>query len=252
MMFPNKISSQGKTIFLMGDSTMANYADNYDVGKDYLQTRYPMTGWGQAFEQWMHPDSLAQISKLIQKNNAKLVNKARGGRSTRTFFQEGRWRSIYKNLKPNDLVIIQFGHNDAARNKSERYVNIEGFKEFLRFYVTTVREKKGVPILLTPVSRNYPWVNGELQDVHGEYDIAVKEIVKETQCAFIDLNLLSRQFFTAQGEEYSTNHYFMNLPPNTFTAYPDGLQDNTHFQPEGAKAIASLVFKELIRIQKEL
>ncbi len=95
-------------------------------------------------------------------------------------------------------------------------------------------------------------MNGELQDVHGAYDMAVKDIVKETQCAFIDLNLLSRQFLTAQGEEYSTSHYFMNLPPNAFTAYPDGLKDNTHFQPEGAKAVAALVFKELIRIQEEL
>jgi len=243
---------QGKTIFLMGDSTMANYADDYDPGKDYFKTRYPVTGWGQAFDQWMHVDSLKQIRRLIRPKKGQLINKARGGRSTRTFFQEGRWRSIYEQIQPKDIVIIQFGHNDAATNKSERYVDIEGFKEFLRFYVTAVYSKKGIPILLTPVARNYPWENGELNDVHKAYDLAVKEIVNETQCAFIDLNLLSRQLFTSKGKDYTSENYFMNLPAGKYQAYPAGQQDNTHFQPEGAKAVAALVFKELIRIQKAL
>ena len=38
------------TIFLAGDSTMADYSNNYDVGKDHIKTKYPVTGWGQGFQ----------------------------------------------------------------------------------------------------------------------------------------------------------------------------------------------------------
>src|SRR5690606_18744196 len=122
-------------VYLIGDSTMADYTGNYDPGKDYLKHRYPLTGWGQVFQKFLNSDSLYQINKIIKIDSARVDNRARGGRSTRTFFQEGRWRMVYDNLKPNDLVIMQFGHNDAAENKPERYVNIEGYKEFLRLFV---------------------------------------------------------------------------------------------------------------------
>ncbi len=240
------VFSQGSNIFLMGDSTMANYEDNYDVGVDYYETRFPVTGWGQAFKMWMNVDSLKQIKHFVKPSKTKLINLARGGRSTRTFFQEGRWRQIDQQLKPKDLVIIQFGHNDAAKNKPERYVDVEGFKTFLRFYVETVRSKKAIPVLLTPVARNYPWENGVLQNVHGEYDEAVKEIARETECFFIDLNELSRSYFTAVGQEMTTQKYFMNLEAGKYKAYPEGQKDNTHFQPEGARAVAQLVFNELV------
>ena len=51
--------------------------------------------------------------------------------------------------------------------------------------------------------------------------------------------------FTAKGEEYVTNKYFMNLPAGKYQAYPEGQKDNTHFQPEGAREVARLVFEGL-------
>jgi lysophospholipase L1-like esterase len=65
------------------------------------------------------------------------------------------------------------------------------------------------------------------------------------QVFFIDLNQLSMDAFAEKGQEYVTNHYFMNIPAATYQAYPDGQSDNTHFQPEGAKAVARLVFDAL-------
>ena len=115
-----------QTIFLIGDSTMANYADNYEPGKDYMKTRYPVTGWGQVFQQFFVKDSLTELKNLINTDSVIVDDRARGGRSTRTFFQEGRWRKVVQDLKENDIVMMQFGHNDAAENKPERYVNIEG------------------------------------------------------------------------------------------------------------------------------
>lgn len=190
----------------------------------------------------MSSDSLTQIRNIIKSDSVVVVDKARGGRSTRTFFEEGRWAEVYKALQKNDVVIMQFGHNDAAENKPERYTNVPAYKEYLRLYVNQTRQKGALPILLTSVNRNYPWKDGKLSNVHGDYPQAVKEVAKELQVPLIDLTQLSIDAFTAKGQEYVTSNYFMNLPAGKYEAYPDGQKDNTHFQPEGAKAVAQLVF----------
>lgn len=240
------------TVYLIGDSTMADYSNNYDEGKDYMKTRYPVTGWGQVFQQFLVADSLPKLRSLIKGDTAIVDNRARGGRSTRTFFQEGRWRSVYEGLKKDDVVLMQFGHNDAAENKPERYVDLEGYKEFLRLFINQTRQKKAQPIILTPVARNYPWENGQLENVHGEYDQAVKDVAKELNVPLIDLNQSSREHFSKVGRDYVTEKYFMNLPAGVYEAYPDGQKDNTHFQPEGATAIARLVFEAMQDLKKDI
>lgn len=252
LMFACKTSETKKItkVYLIGDSTMADFSGDYDKGKDYMKTRYPMTGWGQVFQSIVIFDSVKKIQPLITTDIVLVDDRARGGRSTRTFFQEGRWRAVYENLEKNDMVIMQFGHNDAAENKHERYVNIEGYKEFLRLFVSQTREKGAKPIILTPVARNYPWKDGVLENCHGEYDTAPKEVAKEMNVLLIDLNKKSRDFFTKKGKEFVSKNYFMNLPEDTYEAYPNGLNDNTHFQPAGATAVARLVFKGLQELNK--
>lgn len=240
------------SIYLIGDSTMADYSDNYEPGKDYMETRYPITGWGQVFQPLFTKESLGSLTSLIKCDSVVVQDRARGGRSTRTFFQEGRWRAVYEVLKPNDLVLMQFGHNDAAKTKPERYVDIEGYKEFLRLFVSQTRQKGAIPIILTAVPRNYPWENGVLNDVHGEYDLAPKEVASEMGVALIDLNALTRAEFTKKGKAYVSENYFMNLPPGVYKAYPEGEDDNTHFQVEGAKVVAQIVFDALTELSKEI
>ncbi len=236
------------TVYLIGDSTMADYADNYEEGKDYIKTRYPVTGWGQVFQEYMSSESIKNI-EIIKSDSVKVDDRARGGRSTRTFFQEGRWRAVYENLQKNDVVIMQFGHNDAAENKTERYVDIEGYKEFLRLYISQTLQKGAIPIVLTPVARNYPWKDGHLENVHGEYPEAAKAVAAEFSVPLIDLNQLSMDYFSKKGKEFVSANYFMNLPVGKYEAYPEGQSDNTHFQPEGAKAVAQLVRDALAKIR---
>ena len=230
------------TVYLIGDSTVADYTGDYDE-KDYMTTRYPIAGWGQVFQPFMRPDSLNKLRHLIKTDSVVVADKARGGRSTRTFFEEGRWAEVYRSLQKNDLVLMQFGHNDAAVDKPERYTNLTAYKEYLRLYVHQTREKGAIPILLTPVNRNYPWKDGKLSNVHGDYPQAVKDVARELSVQLIDLTQLSIDAFTSKGQDYVTNHYFMNLPASKYTAYPEGSKDNTHFQPEGAAAVAQLVFQ---------
>ena len=239
------------TVYLIGDSTVADYANNYEQGKEYMKTRYPVTGWGQVFQRFLVSDSLQQVKNIIKADSAFVDDRARGGRSTRTFFQEGRWRAVYENLKKDDLVLMQFGHNDAAVDKTERYVDVEGYKEFLRLFVSQTRLKGAHPIILTPVARNYPWVDGKLQNVHGLYDQAVKEVAQEMNVKFIDLNKKSMDYFTKKGESYVTENYFMNFPAGLYEAYPNGQKDNTHFQTKGGIEVARLVFEGMKELNKD-
>src|SRR5437763_17204268 len=75
------------SIFIAGDSTAA------DGVPDAI-------GWGKAFPAYFDP---AKVN---------IVNEARGGRSSRTFVAEWLWDKLLADLKPNDYVLIQFGHND--------------------------------------------------------------------------------------------------------------------------------------------
>lgn len=237
--------SKVTTIYLIGDSTVADYS----LEKDYEAKRFPQVGWGQVFQLFFQKDSLKLVKNILgNAKEVKIDDRAKGGRSTRTFFQEGRWAAVYKTLQKGDVVMIQFGHNDASEDKPERYVNIEGYKEFLRLFINQTREKGATPIVLTPVARNYPWKEGKLTNVHGEYPQAAKDVAKELNVKLIDLNELSIEFFSSKGQEYVTQNYFMNFGTGIYQAYPEGQKDNTHFQTAGGKEVARLVFNAMKKL----
>ena len=240
-LFAFSLPKRSINIYLIGDSTVADYT----LDSGYMEKKFPLNGWGQVFQPFFRKDSLVKVKNLINSDSVIILDKARGGRSTRTFFEEGRWAAIYKILKKDDIVMIQFGHNDAAVDKPERYVNIVGYKEYLRLFVIQTRERGATPILMTPVNRNYPWKDGKLSNIHGEYPNAVKEIAKELNVKLIDLTQLSVDAFTAKGQVAVTSKYFMNFEKGLYPGYPDGQKDNTHFQKEGAIAVAHLVFNAM-------
>ena len=163
-------------------------------------------------------------------------DRARGGqRSTRTFFQEGRWRSVYEQLRPGDLVLMQFGHNDAAEkaNPSGTWTS-RATKNFFGCTWHKSRERGPTPITsLLQWPATTPWTKRPApQAALGPHPDAAKAVAEETGAALIDLNQLSMDAFSARGREYVTSHYFMNLPAGKYPAYPDGHDDNTHFQPQ--------------------
>src|SRR5690606_16023420 len=169
--------------------------------------------------------------------------RAIGGRSTRSFFEEGRWSKVYEDLRAGDLVMIQFGHNDATLERPLRYVTPEAYKEYIRLFVSQTREKGAIPIVITPVSRNFPWKEGKLENLHGDYYTAAVEVAQELEVGMIDLTMRSMDFFAERGQEYVTKNYFMNMEPGQYPNYPEGKEDNTHFVTEGAKEIAKLVLE---------
>ena len=237
-------------IYIVGDSTVMDYEDYYD---DYMERSYPLTGWGQSFKAYMKKDSLDALNGLLGGDTAVLENRAIGGRSTRSFFQEGRWRSIYDSLQPGDVVLIQMGHNDAtaAELRPHRAVTPVGYQEFLRMYISMSRDKGATPVLITPMNQDNWNEDGTIKQSHGDYYPAMLEVAKEMKVQCFDLTKASMELFQEKGREYVTSHYFMNLPAGKYTSKPEGLKDHTHFQTEGAAALAQLVYDGLKAFKAE-
>ena len=217
-------------IWMIGDSTMCQYETN----------RAPLAGWGMPFANFF--DSAVSIE-----------NKARGGRSTRTFISENRWQPIADSLQDGDYVFIQFGHNDEAKEEKykDRYTPVPDYKTNLVKFITETRAKKAIPVLITPVTRMRFDKQGTAQETHAEYSAAVWEIGKAYNTPVIDLDLKSRNLLQQFGPEYS-KMFFMQLDSMQHPNYPAGQKDNTHFNEFGARRMAELVLAEIRNLKLEL
>lgn len=141
--------SQLPTLFIVGDSTASSNA--------------PLRGWG------------SEIGAFFDPAKINVVNRAIGGRSTRTYITDGRWDKILSELKPGDFVLVQFGHNDdgdyrdpkakgrpSIRGESEETAEavkadlktvetIHSFGWYLRKYATDAKARGATVLLLSKV-----------------------------------------------------------------------------------------------------
>lgn len=217
-------------VWMIGDSTMANYETN----------RAPLTGWGMPFAAFF--DSTVTVN-----------NRARGGRSTRTFISENRWQPIADSLAEGDYVLIQFGHNDEAKEAiyKDRYTPVPDYKTNLVKFISEARNKKATPVLITPVSRMRFDGGGKIEETHVEYSAAVWEVGKAQQVPVIDLDAKSRELLQQFGPSHA-KLLFMYLDSLEHPNYPAGQKDNTHFNEYGARRIAELVLSEIRKLHLEL
>lgn len=213
-------------IYLIGDSTVC----------DQEISRYPVTGWGTPFANYFEA-------------GIKVDNRAKGGRSTRTFLEENRWQPIVDSLKPGDYVIMQFGHNDEAKEPqyAARYTPVPDYKRNLGKFITETREKKAYPILVTPVGRRV-FKDGNAAETHVEYTKAVFEVGEQYKVPVIDLDAKSRALYQQMGPTDS-KYLFMELDSAEHPIYPLGRHDNTHFTDYGARIMAQFVLND-IKAQK--
>ncbi len=209
------------TIFLAGDSTMA----------EKRAEKRPETGWGM------------ELSTLLN-DNVHVANHAKNGRSTRTFISEGRWKAIVDTLQSGDYVLIQFGHNDQSKHKTERYTSPEDYYNNLCRFVDEVRKKKATPVLLTPIVRRRFDEQGRFYDVHGEYPDLVRKAATDKKVTLLDMHKASEEKLTELGEEKS-KALFLIADSGVWENYPQGIDDNTHFSIYGAKVMAELAVKEI-------
>lgn len=215
-------------VYLAGDSTMS----------DYEPERYPRTGWGQVFQKYF-------------SDNITVFNHATSGRSTKSFIEENRLKQIDDQIRPNDYLFIQFGHNDSKEDEERHTDPFTTYKKNLTTFVETARNKQAHPVLLTSVQRRNFSSDGTVIDTHKDYPVAMRELASELDVPLIDITKTSTDLLQQIGEEPS-KRLFMWIEPGQYDFYPEGEQDNTHFSIEGAEEIAKLVVEGMKAIDLPL
>ncbi|HEV2762214.1 MAG TPA: rhamnogalacturonan acetylesterase, partial [Pyrinomonadaceae bacterium] len=212
-------------IFVVGDSTANNSAKGQQ-------------GWGHPF---------ANFFDLTKVN---VVNRARAGRSSRTFMTEGLWDTALEQMKAGDFVLIQFGHNDGgpvdtgrARgslpgtgNETRDYPRADGRKEvvytfghYLRQFVADAKQKGVTPVLLSLTVRNI-WKDGRVERGSGRFGQWTAEVARAEGVEFVDVTKIIADKYEAMGQE---------------KVQPLFGGDHTHTSPAGAEFNAAAVVEGL-------
>ncbi|HVS98869.1 MAG TPA: pectate lyase [Puia sp.] len=208
------------TVWLIGDSTMA----------DKEIRAYPETGWGMPFAHFF--DSTVVVD-----------NRAKNGRSTKSFLAEGRWAAVKSGLKAGDYVFIQFGHNDEVPTKAT-FTPAGQFESNLVLFIKETREKEANPVLITPVARRKFDSAGTIEETHAAYSAIVRKVAAAQHVPLIDLDAESQVLLQQLGAEYS-KLLFNYLAPGENPHYPDGRMDDTHFNELGARRMAEIVLEDI-------
>lgn len=213
-------------IVIASDSTAAHYEP----------ASYPQMGWGMVLKCSLTPD-------------VQVVNLARGGRSTKTFIEEGLWDQLLAQLTPGDTVLIQFGHNDADTRKNVRFTDPNGAYEVnLRRFVADVRARKATPILVTPIAR-WLWENGAPKDAHAAYAATIHRVATDLKVPLVDLDGDMMAALKARGRMASRGFYLQYAPYDGVARFPDGIADDTHVNERGARLGAALVATSLAKLK---
>ena len=207
-------------LFIAGDST----ASIKEV------KAFPETGWGMPFVYFW--DSTVTV-----------VNKAKNGRSTSSFQTEGLWQSIMEEAGEGDYVFIQFGHNDEVSTKKTYTAEAE-FKANLKKFVAETKSKKAIPVLMTSMARRKFDAAGNIVGTHDTYAQITRAVAKEEGVVLFDMDKQTQQLFQQFGSQQSAL-LFLQLKPGEHPNYPQGKEDNTHFNELGARMVAQLVLKEI-------
>jgi lysophospholipase L1-like esterase len=195
-------------LFVAGDSTASFYNPNPKNQQ----------GWG------------AVLQPYFDEQQLRVVDVARGGRSSRTFITEGHWDRMLAQLRKGDFVIIQFGHNDAgalnqeppgstrplrARGtipgigaESEEIDNVltgqresvRSFGWYLRKMIADVRAQDATPILLTLTKTN-SWKDGRIPCAFEGYRQWTWQTARDEKVAFLDLTRIIADRYQREGPD---------------------------------------------------
>jgi rhamnogalacturonan acetylesterase len=189
------------TLYLVGDSTVRNGKGDGANGQ---------WGWGEPLVDYFDP---AKIN---------VVNRAIGGRSSRTYITEGRWDELVAMLKPGDYVLFQFGHNDSgplddtsrARGTipgvgdeskeidnpiTKKHETVYTYGWYMRKYVADTLAKGAHPIVCAPIPRKI-WKDGKVERNAANYGGWAHQVAESAKVPFVDLNEIIARRYDALGE----------------------------------------------------
>lgn len=189
-------------LVLMGDSTVADQA-----GGDYAS-------WGQMMPRFVD-------------GSVSVANHAESGETLKSFISELRLDKALSQLRPGDVVLVQFGHNDSKAQWPQTYADAATtFRSYLQVYIDEIRRRNARPILVTSPHRRTFDPDGQIANSHGGYPNAVRDVAREQGVPLIDLTLASARLYQALG------------PDRAPLAFADSGRDRTHHNAYGAYVLA--------------
>lgn len=203
--------SRTTRIALVGDSTVTE-----------------KSGWGVGFESWI-------------KEDAALVNAARGGRSSKSYRAEGHWSEILRHRPTH--ILIQFGHNDVPGKGLDRETDLPTFRANMARYVDEARAAGAKPILVTPLTRRSFSADGHIRSDLADYAEATRQVVVEKNVPVIDLHAKSVALLDRLGP---------SINPAISPVKNDDTIDKTHLNAAGSALFGALVAEELRRVAPEI
>ena len=213
------------TVFLCGNSTVVD------------QESEPWASWGQMITRWFG-------------EKVAIANYAESGLSCTTFLAQLRLDKILSQLKAEDYVIVEFGHNDEKEKKAGDGAWYS-YSRNLKIFADRVKAAGGHIIFCTPTARRSFDEQGHIINTHGDYPEAMQTVARREQVPVINLTQMSTAFYEALGVEGSKKA-LVHYPANTFPDQDKPLADNTHFNPFGACEIAKMVVMGLYEIGSPL
>lgn len=207
------------TIFLSGNSTVVD------------QDREPWASWGQ------------MIPSFFQPENICIANYAESGETLSSFKSAKRLQKLLSLMKAGDYLFIEFGHNDQ-KQKGEGIGPFTSYKKDLQYFISEVKKKGGIPVLVTSMNRRSFDSTGHITNTLGDYPAAVRQTAQEENVALVDLNAMSKIMYEAWGPVNSIKA-FVHYPANTFPGQDKKLEDNTHFNTYGAYEICRCIVQSI-------
>ena len=214
-----------KKVFIIGDSTVAK-------GQD------PIVGWG------------VELPQFFDTTRVEIINKARGGRSSRSYRYEGLWDEVLAQLGKGDFLLMQFGHNDGGKIDEPKYRGslpgmggetqeahrdstgievVHTYGWYIKKYITEAKAKGAIPIVISMIPRNI-WKDGKVERAAGSYGSWAAEAAQAEDAFFINLNEEVAEEYEAMG------------PDIVKKFFP---KDHTHTNEAGARLNALTLAKEI-------
>jgi pectinesterase len=187
-------------------------------------------GWGPGF-------------KALLRDDVECINLAKGGRSSKSFRNEGLWDQVLA-AKP-DFVLIQFGHNDEPGKGHERETDADTeYRANLRRYVAEARAAGATPVLVTSLTRRQFRDDDRIHSSLVPYVEVVKQVAAEMDVPLIDLHARSIELCERLGKDGCDRE----ISPTKET----GEYDRTHLNARGSELIGPLVADELRKAVPQL
>ena len=199
------------TIYLLGDSTVCD------------QMGEPYASWGQMLPRFFKP-------------TVAVANHAESGESVSASNARGRFEKILSLIKPGDVFIVQFGHNDMKEKAKDPNAATK-YKTGLIDWANAIKAKGATPVIVTPMNR-HTFKDGHVTNSLEEYPQMAREAAAETGAALIDLNAQSKILYESFGESGSLHLFEHNAD------YTEA--DPTHHSPFGAYELTKLIVHGLI------